>query len=295
VCSSDLTPLINSRRDEHISPSANLIFALDDSSNIYARYSSGYKSGGFNLDYINAAEIAANQGLEFDKETVDAYEIGYKGSLLDGRLRLNLAGFYSTYQDYQVNQFVDLGGGSTSIRITNAAEVQTSGFEAEVSFQATDSLLFSGSIGTLDATFESFPGGGAGGADVSGNRLPNAPELSIATGVQYFHSVPSLNADMLFRLDVNYRDGYYTTADEVMEQSYTFAPGSFQFGYVDELTLVNARIGFLPHNDRVEIYLWGRNLTDEQQVTQTLRDFFNTYTHYRPIGRTYGLEAVWNY
>jgi len=103
------TPLINSRRDEHISPSANLIFALDDSSNIYARYSSGYKSGGFNLDYINAAEIAANQGLEFDKETVDAYEIGYKGSLLDGRLRLNLAGFYSTYQDYQVNQFVDLG------------------------------------------------------------------------------------------------------------------------------------------------------------------------------------------
>ena len=30
-------------------------------------------SGGFNLDYINRDELAANQGLEFDKETVDSF------------------------------------------------------------------------------------------------------------------------------------------------------------------------------------------------------------------------------
>jgi len=289
------TPLVSSRTDDHISPSANLTFALDEFSNIYARYSSGYKSGGFNLDYINSPELAVNQGLEFEKETVDAFEVGYKGLLMDGRLRLTLAGFFSTYQDYQVNQFVDLGGGSTSIRITNAAEVETSGFEAEVSFQATDSLSLTGSIGTLDATFASFPGGGSGGSDATGNKLPNAPELSIAVGAQYYHSLPSLNAELLFRLDVNYRDGFYTTTDEVTEQAYGAVPGTFPFGYVEEQTLVNARIGFLPERAPFEVYLWGRNLTDERQMTNNIRDFFNTYTHRNPIGRTYGLEAVWKF
>ena len=47
-------------------------------------------------------------GLEFDKETVDSFELGLKGNYLDGRLALNLAAFIANYDDYQVN------GSSTS-------------------------------------------------------------------------------------------------------------------------------------------------------------------------------------
>lgn len=129
-----------------------MTFALTETSNLYARYASGYKSGGFNLDYINRDELAANQGLEFDKETVDSFEVGLKGNYLGGRLSLNLAAFIANYDDYQVNQFVDLGGGRTSIRINNAAKVETSGFEAETIFRVTDELTLQASLGLLKAS-----------------------------------------------------------------------------------------------------------------------------------------------
>jgi len=59
---------------------------------------------------------------------------------MDGRLQLNAAAFIANYRDYQVNQFIDLGFDEatgaqlTSIRISNAAEVDTNGFEFEATF-----------------------------------------------------------------------------------------------------------------------------------------------------------------
>src|SRR5690606_23495662 len=145
------SPLNNDRTDDFFAPAVSLTYALTDESNIFARYAAGYKSGGFNLDYINAAELAANQGLEFDKETVDSFELGLKGNYLDGRLAMNLAAFIANYDDYQVNQFVDLGGGRTSIRINNAAKVETMGFEAETTFRVTEDLTLQASLGLLEA------------------------------------------------------------------------------------------------------------------------------------------------
>ncbi|MEZ6011557.1 MAG: TonB-dependent receptor [Hyphomonas sp.] len=285
------TPLVNDRRDTFLSPAISLSYAVTDESNLYVKYSSGYKSGGFNLDYINEDELAANSGLEFGKETVDAYEIGLKNEFMNGRFTLNLAGFYSSYSDYQVNQFVDLGGGRTSIRITNAAKVITQGLEAEFNLQATDNLSIQGSAGYLDATFDSFPGGGTAGVDVSGKDLVNAPEWTAALGGVYTREIPALNAELLARLDVTYSDGYFTTADNI--SSLTLASTqTVPFGYIDAMTLVNGRIGLMGNGGRYEAYIWGRNLTDEDGLVDDFRDFFGTIVNHPNIGRTYGIELV---
>ncbi|MCA8905832.1 MAG: TonB-dependent receptor, partial [Hyphomonas sp.] len=202
------------------------------------------KSGGFNLDYINANELAANSGLEFGKETVDSYELGLKNTFMDGRFTLNLAAFYSAYDNYQVNQFVDLGGGRTSIRITNAASVITQGLEAEFNLQATENLSLQGSAGYLDATFDSFPGGGTAGADVSGKELVNAPKWTAAFGGVYTREIPALNSQLLTRLDLTYSDGFYTTADNI--KTATLLTGqTVPFGYIGSQTLLNGRIGLI--------------------------------------------------
>ncbi|MDZ7645228.1 MAG: TonB-dependent receptor [Woeseiaceae bacterium] len=290
------SPLINDRTDDFFAPAVNLTYTVNDSSNVYFRYAAGYKSGGFNLDYINADELAANQGLEFDKETVDSYELGLKGNYLDGRLQLNLAAFVANYDDYQVNQFVDLGGGRTSIRIANAAKVETTGIEAETTWRITQDFTLQGSLGLLDAEFDSFPGGGTGGSDASGNKLVNAPEMTYALSGIYYRSLPGFEATLLLRGDVTHSDDYFTTANNDTEVPYNSAfPGMIEFGQIEARTEVNARIGLMSDNETWEVYLWGRNLTDETDPQDELRDFFGTIAKLPGQPRTYGAELVWNF
>ncbi|MGE6697300.1 TonB-dependent receptor [Hyphomonas sp. NPDC076900] len=285
------TPLVNSRKDTFFSPAISLSYAIHANTNIYTKYSSGYKSGGFNLDYINADELAANSGLEFGKETVDSYELGLKSLLLNGRLMLNLAAFRAEYDDYQVNQFVDIGGGRTSIRITNAAKVVTQGLEADFSAQLTDNIYIQGTVGILNAEYDSFPGGGTAGTDVSGNRLVNAPEFTASLGGTYTREIPALRSSLLARLDLTHTGGQFTTADNIRS---TMLPlgASVPFGYKDEMTQLNGRIGLIGNGDRFEAYLWGRNLTDEDATMDDFRDFFGTVVNHPNIGRTYGVELI---
>jgi iron complex outermembrane receptor protein len=290
------SPLINDRTDDFFAPAVSLTYALTDDTNLYARYAAGYKSGGFNLDYINAAELAANQGLEFDKETVDSYEIGMKGSYLDGRVTLNLAAFFARYDDYQVNQFVDLGGGRTSIRINNAAKVDTSGLEAEVSWLLTDDFTLMASLGLLEAEFDSFPGGGTAGADASGNKLTNAPETSASLGGIWYRGLPALQSTLLVRADITHSGEFFTTANNDTGIPYNSAfPGTIPYGQLPERTEVNARVGLMSDSETWEVYLWGRNLTDETDAQDELRDFFGTVARLPGIPRTYGIEFAWNF
>lgn len=288
------SPLVNNRQDKFFAPSINLMYAVNDDVNVYAKYSSGYKSGGFNLDFINSNELIANEGLEFEKETVDAYEIGFKGSFFDKRFQLNMAAFLADYDNYQVNQFVDLGGGRTSIRITNAAKVRTKGIEAEATWYATEDLTFTGSLGILDAVFDEFLEGGTEGSDVSGNRLPNATTSNASFSAQYYHDIEAFDATLLLRADVTYRSGYFTTVNNEKTAPLRLG-GTVPFDYIESLTMINARIGLISNSAGWEIYAWGKNLTDQRKYIDDLRDFFGTIARFPNLPRTYGLEAVFNF
>ncbi|MGE0582983.1 MAG: TonB-dependent receptor [Steroidobacteraceae bacterium] len=290
------SPMTNERTDDFFAPAASITYALSKTSNLYARYASGYKSGGFNLDYINRDELAAHRGLDFDKETVDSFELGLKGNYLDGRLSLNVAAFIANYDDYQVNQFVNLGGGRTSIRINNAAKVETSGLEAESTLHVTDNFTLQASLGLLKAEFDSFPAGGSGGTDVSGNDLPNAPKLTYAAGATWRHAVPALRSTLLLRGDVTHTGDFFTTADNATTTPYNSAyPGTIAFGKLGSHTEVNARIGLMSDSRTWEVYAWGHNLTDETDPQSELRDFFGTIAKLPGLPRTYGVRMVWNF
>ena len=95
----------------------NLSFT--DETLLYGSYAHGYKAGGANPPtYVfvaygdrRPAQIAsdgsATRPRTFAPEFVDAFEVGAKNTLLDGRLTLNLAGFYYDYTDYQISEIVD--------------------------------------------------------------------------------------------------------------------------------------------------------------------------------------------
>lgn len=284
--------VIDKRTDNHIAPTVSLNYALNDDLNTYIKYGNGYKSGGYNLDFIDTSTLEG--GIGYDKETVDNFEIGVKGSALDKNLSFSFAAFHAKYSDYQVSQFIDLGEGQTSISIRNAAEVETNGLEAEITYLLTDELTLNFAAGLLDTEFVSFPGGGAGGSDASGNQLPKAPEASFNLGLQYYYPIDVFGADLLARLDYSYSDSYYTDVNNINIQ--LLASGdSVRFGSVPSNSLLNARLGLISHNDDWTVSLWARNLTDEVYLTNNNRDFFGTLVNYYGTPRTFGIELEYKF
>ncbi len=74
----------------NLSGRLTLQYALDDDSNVYATYSTGYRSGGFNGDFFDTANDTADA---FDEEEIKNFEIGYKSTFWDGRAQFNGALF----------------------------------------------------------------------------------------------------------------------------------------------------------------------------------------------------------
>jgi iron complex outermembrane receptor protein len=316
---------IDSDTYTNFAPMVSLGYALGDNTNIYAKYSTGFKSGGFNVDYIKQEDL--ENGIEFDEETVDSFELGLKSVFLDGRLQFNAAAFIANYEDYQVNQFFDLGFDEatgaqlTSIRITNAAEVDTSGLELEATYNVTANLTLNATLGLLDATFADFPAGTSVEVpnpdipgdvlkvpvNAKGNDLPLAPSVTGTLGFQHYTRFSAM--DMLIRLDVIYTGDYFTTIENETTRNLTgLAPTTFaldissfgiphtiDYGHVDSFTTLNGRIGLIGNEGAWEVFLWGRNMTDEGTYVDYFRDFFGSLSGVRLMPRTYGIEATYHF
>lgn len=284
----------DSRTDRDFAPTVSLNYSLDDSNFIYARASTGFKSGGYNLDFVNADQFTGSpEDIEFDTESVISYEVGYKAELLDRRLRINTAAFYSEFDDYQVNQYVELGGGGTALTITNAAEVVTKGVEVEVTYVPTENLQITAAVGLLDARFKSFPGGGDGGVDASDNDLPFAPDATASLGIQYYLPVPAIEATLLLRTDYSYTSERYSTSSN--NDGFDNGVVDVPFDRLESYALVNARIGLIDDSERWEVYAWGRNLTNSDHMNLSLRDFLGSYAAGYAHPRTYGVEAKYRF
>lgn len=113
----------------------------------YAKFSTGYKSGGFNPNL--------SQPVSFEPEKLNSAEIGFKGEFFDRRLRTNLDLYWSRYKGLQISQFVSGGGGALS-ELVNAGRATFKGIEAEVALMPVEGLTISGSLGYNHAKYNEF-------------------------------------------------------------------------------------------------------------------------------------------
>jgi iron complex outermembrane receptor protein len=110
---------------------------------VYARYSRGYKAGGF-----TTFTIAANP--ETDKETVDAFEVGLKKTI-NSQLQVNAAAFYYDYKNDQIPVTVQNAQGLLSAALFNLKDVHITGIELEGVWRPTDALTLSAQYSHLNA------------------------------------------------------------------------------------------------------------------------------------------------
>lgn len=278
--------------DATLSPTVGLSYAFTEAMTGYATITTGHKSPGVNLDFLSNNDVAA--GITFDKETVTNHELGLKSRFFDSRLEVNLAAFYARYEDYQANQFMDLGGGATSLSIKNAAEVISQGGELEMVWRPTAEWQISTALSILDAYFAEFPGGGQGGGDASGNELPFAPHFASNVGVGYLVPDEILGGHVGIQGTYAHAGRQYTSPANVETQALA-GGGTVPFGVVDSSDLLSVQVNFTPNSKRWQLNLWVKNLTDEDYQTDTFRDFFGTILVTRGLPRTVGTEVCWKF
>lgn len=170
----DPPPYASKASWDNVSPRAIVKYAINDSVNLYASISRGFKGGGFNAFGADAA---------FDPETITSYEAGTKLRLLDGRLRVNAAAFNYDYKDLQVRLGVPGGG----VAIASAEGAKVTGAEFDFSYRVTEGLTLSGSGALLDTKYKTFLTPNLVGALVSagGNDLSRAPKAQYSIAAEY--------------------------------------------------------------------------------------------------------------
>ena len=115
------------------------VLPFTDKSLIYLSLSRGYKGGGFNTPLV----VEVGLPSFFEPEFVNALEIGTKNTLANGRLILNLTGFYYDYTNYQIARSVNRSSFVQNIDTTVA------GIEFETIAEPVDGLRFNANVGYL--------------------------------------------------------------------------------------------------------------------------------------------------
>ena len=186
-------------------PKASVDWKINSQWNAYATYSQGFKSGGFSSGLVATSA--------FQPEQVTNYEAGVKGSVMDGRLRVDLSGFRMDYTNLQVTSVILVAGVPQGV-ITNAAQARIQGFEADYNYRALPWLSLDGNMTYLDAKYLKYIAsysitGKAFPEDVSGNPMAAAPTFTANIGGDIRFPVKSWNAD--FRMEYNYQSKVYYT------------------------------------------------------------------------------------
>ena len=139
----------NSATWDNIDWEVSAKFAVTDDITTYARVATGYKAGGFNL------RTAQPTIAPFAEESLLQYELGIKTAWFDHRLQLNLAGFFSDYDDIQTDVFAAGPSGATSLTV-NAGKAEIPGVEVELLAEPFEGLRLNLNYGWINPEFKEY-------------------------------------------------------------------------------------------------------------------------------------------
>lgn len=255
------------------SPEVTLSYHPDRNLNIYGSYKHGFISGGYNGGAANPV-----LPVDYDQQTVKGFEAGAKASLLGGDLRTSLSLY--TYEVKGLQVTISTGTGVQELK--NVGKVRSKGGEFDFSYRTPlEGLSLRGAVAynkaryldyfascyrgqskALGCTFVAVPGGRPGQAipaasgqngtlqDLAGTEVVRTPEWTGNVGFDY--EIP-VGAGMKLGLSTNV----------TFSASYLSDPSSTPYARVPNYQLFDATLRLAQQDDRWDIALIGRNLTDK--------------------------------
>ena len=239
---------VDSKSWTNVSPKLGATMSVSDDTILYAHWTRGFRSGGYNLR--NTSVLPSNPPGPFDEETVDSFEFGWKYDFDRGRI--NGAVFFNSIQDLQADiNFSDPVSGVVQV-IKNTADAEITGFEVDSIFSLTDNFVVTASIGVIDAKYTEvlFDLNGDGVIDDADKSLDlkRAPELTYSAGVNWDVELGSWGF-MTARASYSHRDLSAWSEDNR--------------AYIPEQDIVDAGLSFSTNDGMWVFALYGKNLTNE--------------------------------
>ncbi len=169
-----------------------LTYRFREDTHVFWKYTRGWKPGTYN------ATSSLAQGVSVaDPEQIDSFETGVRGSWFDGRMDLNFAFFYYSYDDYQLFTAQQFSGGQPEFVILNADEAEVYGAEVEAVAKPWEGAYLDVRFGWLESQFLDFVQiqqeiVRQGGLQVTvnrelqntGNQLLNSPRFKVSLTAQ---------------------------------------------------------------------------------------------------------------
>jgi len=243
---------------------------------LYASYSQGFKSGGW-----NPRPLAPGEFKRYGPEDLTTLELGLKSGFWGNRATLNLAAFITDYEDIQlVANSIDPNTGSLLLTVDNAGEVELYGFEAEFVARLSPSFDVNLGVGYLHNEYEELAPNV--GYPIS-NKLPQAPEWTVNAGAQYAFDLGD-RGSLVLRGDLAYRSEIFHDPQNTAQIT------------EDGFTLFNARLVYTTADESWEVALFGTNLSDEEYFSSA--EFVPAFGFYNGVvGRPseWGLSVSFNF
>lgn len=241
--------------DSSISPTFSLRYAINDQVSTYLRYARGFRAGGF-----PAAPATAVTNLSFDSESSDNYELGIKGSMLDGRIQFDFAAFQIDIDDQQLTTLVFINNDPNLpvASVDNAGKSRSRGFEASLNYTLNERWTIGAVMGHTDAEYQEYID--TVGADRAGESFPFVPEWTGQAHINYYTTLAGWDLDLSAR---------YRYVSEILSGSGVDIDIQFP---VDSYKLVD--LGASLSKDSWHIDLFVDNVTDEYVETRVFNAFF---------------------
>ena len=259
-------------------------YDIDGDTMVYASYTKGFKPGGSNLTFGFPVDDEQNFGAQpapqliyplFKSEIIDAFELGLKTDLMDGRMRANVSAFMYDYENLQFQSTdpdVYRGG------VANIPESEMSGIELELIGILSETLSMDLRISTLDTEitsdyealdnikselyfFGEEPQRYALRENIKGNQLAKSPEFTANFGLKYDGELKSgtpirATAELIHRDDFQQRVFNSPFVDKV-----------------DSYTVLNFTTS-LELNDSLGVDFMILNATDKDGMNSAMTDVF---------------------
>ena len=242
---------------------------------VFATVSTGYKGQGYDISSSFNQRTADNP---VGNEDSLAFEIGMKGTFLDGRLQFNPTAFFATYDDFQAQQArIDNETEAVELGIANVGELETYGVEVDFQAALTENLRMVGGLALIKAEIKEFPGAdcwtgqtsgcveildsagmgtGQMAQDLGGEDLNNSPDLKFTVSAEYFLPFENLPFDGFVNLSYQWQDD--------VSFSLLGDPGAKHDAY----GIANLSLGVIEsRSERYSLTLFVNNLFDEDYAT----------------------------
>ena len=267
---------------DYVPFTVGLDYRLPGDGLLYAKYSKGFRSGGFQ----QASGTTAAFYVPFREEQVGSWEAGAKLSLLDRRLRIGMAAYYSTYSNIQQNAV--LQASPIIITTLNAGEAEIYGGE----FEATallGKLRLNGSLGLIHPKFTKGP--------FVGSEVPTVARTTFSLGADLPVTVADAGT-LTLHADYNYQSKVYFLNTARVTATGTLPYTPFQIASVTQegYGLLNARVSFELDRLPLTLAVFGKNLTDEYFAGRS-GSFYGANYNSIVVGapRTYGVSAAYRF